>query len=329
MRCLILGAGGFIGQQLLLTLHSMRVEVIVYDRPSVISDLQARFPGIKCVAGNFATEHRWQKLLRGVDVCFHLISTMLPKTSNDAPITDVSENLIGTLHLLEAARHSRPKIIFTSSGGTIYGPPSMECIKEDHATNPLCSYGITKLAIEKYLHLYQHLHDISSVVLRIANPYGPGQKPDAIQGVIAVFMGRVLQNDTVNIWGDGSVVRDYVFVGDVVDALLSAAEYTGPQMTFNIGSGIGYSLQEILRLTEFVTNKKAQVIYLAARNFDIPKSILDISSAKAELNWSPTTSLEKGLAETFNWMTEYLNLATENSALNRRVELLAKNLQCL
>jgi len=304
----------------------MRVDVIVYDRPSVISDLQARFPGIKCVAGNFATEHRWQKLLRGVDVCFHLISTMLPKTSNDAPITDVSENLIGTLHLLEAARHSRPKIIFTSSGGTIYGPPSMECIKEDHATNPLCSYGITKLAIEKYLHLYQHLHDISSVVLRIANPYGPGQKPDAIQGVIAVFMGRVLQNDTVNIWGDGSVVRDYVFVGDVVDALLSAAEYTGPQMTFNIGSGIGYSLKEILRLTEFVTNKKAQVIYLAARNFDIPKSILDISSAKAELNWSPTISLEKGLAETFNWMTQYLNLATENSALNRRVELLAKNL---
>ncbi|WP_374240009.1 NAD-dependent epimerase/dehydratase family protein [Zoogloea sp.] len=306
MRCLVLGACGFIGRHLVDDLLENGHEVLAYDRAESLQLITPVHPQLKCIAGDFQRELRWGEILQGVKVCYHLISTSVPKSSNDDPISDVTGNVLGSLHLLEAARRHNVRIVFTSSGGTVYGNLKGDVVREDHPTDPLCSYGITKLAIEKYLQLYRELHGVNSVVLRIANPYGPGQRPDAIQGVIAVFSGRILRNHVLDLWGDGSVVRDYVFVKDVVAAMRAAAAYRGRYFVFNIGAGQGVSLREILVAIEELSGKKAEVIYHPPRGFDIPKSVLDISRANGELGWSPCVSLHEGLRQTLDWMKDYI-----------------------
>lgn len=307
MRCLVLGAGGFIGRHLIDELMASGQEVVAYGRAESLRAIAEKHPSVKCIAGDFPRERHWGDILDGIKVCYHLISTTVPKSSNDDPIGDVTGNVIGTLHLLEAVRRHNVRIVFTSSGGTVYGTLKGEVVSEDHPTDPLCSYGITKLAIEKYLQLYRELYGVSSVVLRIANPYGPGQRPDSIQGVIAVFFGRILRGHAVDIWGDGSVVRDYVFVKDVVAAMKAAATYGGRRTVFNVGSGRGASVREILVAIEEVSGKKADVIYHPARGFDIPKSVLDISNARAELKWAPHVGIRAGLAQTSSWIQTYLD----------------------
>ena len=304
MKCLVLGAAGFLGRHLVSELLAMEHTVIVYDRRFDATNSTLKSEKLKYITGEFSKEHRWTEILKDVQVCFHLISTTVPKSSNDDPIDDVQGNIIGTLNFLENAKKYKIRIVFTSSGGTVYGAVAQDSIDEKHETNPLCSYGITKLAIEKYLLLYQELHGLKSVVLRIANPYGEGQNPDAIQGAIGVFMARALRGHTIDIWGDGSVVRDYLYVSDVVKAMIAASSYGGSSHVFNIGSGIGVSLREILEKIEHIIGKKVDVVFHPPRGFDVPRNVLSISKAQTELGWQPKISMIEGLERTAVWMRE-------------------------
>lgn len=307
MRCLVLGAGGFIGGHLVTSLSDSGHQVIAYGRHFGTKNLANSDLNIEYVIGDFCNEPHWDELLSGVQVCYHLISTTVPKSSNDDPIADVTGNIIGTLHFLEAAKKKSVRIVFASSGGTVYGRINTDSIDEHHPTDPLCSYGITKLAIEKYLLLYRELHGVRSVVLRIANPYGEGQQPDAIQGAVAVFMGRVLRGHTIDIWGDGSVVRDYIYVQDVVQAMIAASEYGGRLNVFNVGSGVGVSLLELLGMIEQVTAKKADIIFHPSRSFDVPRNVLNITAAQKELEWTPQIPMIDGLKKTALWMRKKLD----------------------
>src|SRR5262249_42060795 len=142
--------------------------------------------------------------LEGCQTCFHLVSTTLPKSSNADPVFDVESNVLATIRLLtQAIQTGLKKVVFVSSGGTVYGVPKQIPILETHATDPMCSYGITKLSIEKYLHLFHVLHGLDYTVLRLSNPFGEGQRVHASQGAVAVFLGKVLRGETVEIWGDG------------------------------------------------------------------------------------------------------------------------------
>lgn len=302
MRILVLGAGGFLGMHLVSALCDSGHQVLAYGRNSSLDQLRLSELKVEFVNGDFCKENRWNELLTGVKVCYHLISTTTPKSSNDDPTADVAGNVLGTLNLLEAAKKHNVRVIFTSSGGTVYGTIKNDSIDEEHSTNPLCSYGISKLAIEKYLYLYQELHSVRAVVLRISNPYGEGQQIDSIQGAVAVFMGRVLKGHTIDIWGDGSVIRDYIYVKDVVDAMVSAAVYGGRSTLFNVGCGVGVSLIDLLSAIEQVTGKKADINFHPPRGFDVPKNVLNISKARAELGWSPQVSILEGLKRTENWM---------------------------
>lgn len=307
MRCLVLGASGFIGRHLVTSLTTLGHQVIAYSGHFNNKNLIGENANIEYVTGDFSNENRWGELLAGVQVCYHLISTTVPKSSNDDPIADVAGNIIGTLNFLEAARKKNIRIVFTSSGGTIYGRINSDSIEENHATDPLCSYGITKLTIEKYLLLYHELHGVRSVILRIANPYGEGQQPDSIQGAVAVFMGRVLRGHTIDIWGDGSVIRDYIYVQDVVRSMIAASEYGGRLNVFNIGSGGGVSLLELLGMIEQVTAKKADIIFHPSRSFDVPINVLNITKAQNELGWTPQVPMIDGLKKTVTWMQEKLD----------------------
>jgi UDP-glucose 4-epimerase len=303
-RCLVLGGRGFIGSHLIDALLRQGNKVRCFERPHIqpLSSDHIGNPNFALFEGDFTSEADVKGALAGCDICFHLVSTTLPKSSNVDPVFDVESNLSGTVRMLEnAVRLGVKKVVFASSGGTVYGVPNQIPIPETHPTDPVCSYGITKLAIEKYLQLFSTLHGLNFTILRFANPYGQRQRIHASQGAVAVFLGKVMRNETVEIWGDGSVVRDYVHIHDVIDALLLAAE-TKDNGIFNIGSGRGHSLNELLDAIERVTGISAERNYLPARAFDVPVSVLSIDRAAHMLNWSPKVSFDEGLVGFYDWL---------------------------
>jgi UDP-glucose 4-epimerase len=295
----VLGASGFIGSHLIDALLERGHRVLALSRsfPGLIGVSALGHPELEYYVVDLSLPQSLEKALHGVDVCFHLASTTLPSTSNLDPGFDIGSNLLGTINLLEAACNAAVKrVVFSSSGGTVYGIPKQVPISESHPTNPTCSYGITKLAIEKYLALYKQLHGLDSVVLRIANPYGERQRQEAAQGAVAVFLAKALRGEAIEIWGDGTVVRDYLHVSDVVRALLAAADYGGTQPLFNIGSGHGLSLNQLIQAIEKELGGDIQVNYTSGRSCDVPVSILDIQLAAFELGWKPGISFSDGLA---------------------------------
>lgn len=300
-KCLILGGGGFIGAEISDQLLAAGWSIRIFDRFGAAPYRTfSNSESVEWVQGDFGKYEKYFELLAGVDVVIHLISTTLPKDSNEFPQKDVTGNIISTLHLLDAmVKSGVKKIVFASSGGTVYGRPKFIPITESHPTNPEVSYGITKLAIEKYLYLYDRLHEINSIVLRIANPYGGRQRIESAQGAIAAFLHRAVRKLSIDIWGDGEVTRDYLHVSDVAKAFALAVEYTGSEKVFNIGSGIGVSLNELLKMIQPLVEYKLTIHYSPGRSFDVPVSILSNKLAYKELGWAPVVSLDQGLKKTF------------------------------
>lgn len=309
-RCLVLGGRGFIGSHLVDSLLARGHAVRCFDRTQVapLGDTHLSNPSFELFKGDLVSEADVTEALVGCEVCFHLASTTLPKSSNADPVFDVESNVLSTVRLLtHAVESGLKKVIFVSSGGTVYGVPTQLPIPETHPTDPVCSYGITKLAIEKYLGLFKRLHGLDYTVLRIANPFGERQRTHASQGAVAVFLGKVLRGEPVEIWGDGSVVRDYIYIADVVDALLAALEWEGNEHVFNIGSGHGRSLNEVLDVIEKVTGRVADRRYLPGRVFDVPTNVLSIERAQRLWGWSPKISFDQGLRQFAEWLSQNPN----------------------
>lgn len=311
MKCVIFGGGGFIGSTIADRLLKDGHELRIYERPRV--DPYREFEKnekVEWVTGDLQSVHDVNDALDGIDVVLHLVSTTLPKNSNDDPIYDVQTNLIATLQMLNAmvARHIR-KIVFISSGGTVYGIPKYLPIDEAHPINPLVSYGITKIAIEKYLHMYEHIHGIKAITLRVANPYGERQRIETAQGAVAAFLHRAMMNMPIEIWGDGTVTRDYIHVSDVAEAFVRAIEYSGPNGVFNISSGSGTSLNELVGMLEEALGNTIERRYLPGRPFDVPVSILSNDLARRELMWTPSISMREGISRTAEWMKWKLSKA--------------------
>jgi len=304
LKCLVLGGGGFLGSHLCNALLARGHSIRVFDRPNLRRF--RKFDGaekIEWFEGDFTNRNDVARIIPGCDVVYHLISTTLPKTSNANTIYDISTNLLGTLHLLELVRNSDiRKIVFISSGGTVYGIPHKIPIKESHPTNPICSYGICKLTIEKYLHLYHHLHGLDYCILRLANPFGERQSVFGDQGAIAVFLYKAMMREKIEIWGDGSVVRDYIHVSHAVDAMIKAIEYKDDKHIFNIGSGKGKSLNDVAEEVTKVTGYKVDIIFKDRRPMDVPVNILDVEKAKHSLKWKPEIKFEDELNATYTWM---------------------------
>jgi UDP-glucose 4-epimerase len=306
-RCLILGGGGFMGSHLAERLLKASYEVRVFDRANRDRrNLAAIADSIEIVEGDFFNESDLQAVVPGSDYVFHLVGTTLPASSNVNPAYDVESNVVGSIRLLDICRtHKVRKVIFSSSGGTVYGIPGQALIHEDHSTHPICSYGISKLAVEKYLHLFFHLYGLDYTVLRISNPYGERQRLDASQGVIAVFLGCMAQGTPIHLWGDGSVTRDFLYVGDVVEAMRLALECTGEQKVFNISAGQGVSVSHLIGVMREVTGIQCSIIHEPERSCDVPRNVLDSSAFRAATHWVPQVSLENGIRRTWEWIRHH------------------------
>ncbi|NWF37916.1 NAD-dependent epimerase/dehydratase family protein [Mariprofundus sp. NF] len=300
MKVLALGGNGFIGShvvdQLLAAGHSVRV----FDRSAEC--FRHPLPTVEYLLGNFNDTFQVAEALQGVDAVCHLISTTIPGTSNLDPVADVESNLINTLHLLEQMRKKNiSRILYLSSGGTVYGNPEHSPVSESCLLNPISSYGVVKVAIENYLHMYKHLYGLQPVILRPSNPYGPRQGGAGLQGLIGTLLTCILHDEGIEIWGDGSIVRDYIHVSDLARLCVMALESESCGL-FNAGSGMGCSINEMITLIQSLVNEQLQVQYREGRAFDVEEIVLDIRRAENRFNWKPEISLGDGIRGQMNWL---------------------------
>jgi len=299
MNCTVLGGGGFIGSAITdrLLAEGHRVKVLVRSNRPPYRSFSPKEP-VQWISGDFANEELLKKVMNEAGVVFHLVCTTLPKSSNEHMVYDIESNLIGSLRLLQAARAvGVRKIIFISSGGTIYGRLQYLPIDEAHPTNPIVSYGITKLAIEKYILMYAQLYDLQAVVLRVSNPYGERQRIETAQGAVGIFLKRAFADEPIEIWGDGTTTRDYIHVSDVATAFTKAITYEGPHRVFNVSTSIGTSLNDLVKLIQEIVGRPVQVKYRDSRVFDVPANVLHNSLIKQELGWFPQIDLRKGISK--------------------------------
>ncbi|MEG9524873.1 MAG: NAD-dependent epimerase/dehydratase family protein [Hyphomicrobiales bacterium] len=308
-RCLVLGGGGFLGLNLCNRLAAVGAEVTCFSRshpqPEVLDRRVSR------VTGQFADRLAIANAVERQDVVFHLIAGSIPESSNRDPSAELAAAPIATLHLLDICRSARiRKLVFSSTGGAIYGIPRAIPIPEQAPTDPISAYGISKLMIEKSLYLYRHLHGIDYQILRIANPYGRFQLGTKHQGLIGSYIHRVLSGLPLEVWGTGEVVRDFLHVDDVSDAFLAAVTYEGPHKILNVGSGVGLSVNQVIAELEAAFGlDRLPCLYKPGRAADVPANVLDTALIRSELGWQPRVALRAGLVSTIEWMRAHLTEA--------------------
>jgi UDP-glucose 4-epimerase len=291
--CAVLGGTGFLGRQLCAELVRQQYVVRSISRSGhPPGSPEMWWENVQWIAGDVGSAVSLDAI-QDADVLLHLASTTYPYTSNRDPVYDLESNTVATVRMLQSGALSNlRKIIFVSSGGTVYGVPQSIPIDESHPTDPICAYGIHKLACEKYIQLFHFMHKIDYAILRVSNMYGPLHETERPFGAVETFMRRCIQGKAIDIWGDGSTTRDYVHVEDVVASLTKSIEHGSPSGIFNIGSGVGHTLNDLVKMLEQRAGAKVKVNYLPQRNFDVPANVLDISKAKEELGWQPRSNLE-------------------------------------
>jgi UDP-glucose 4-epimerase len=295
----VTGGAGFIGSHVVDALLARGDEVHVLDdlssgrRANVADDASLHEGDIRSDASPLFDQVR-------PDVCFHLAAQIDVRVSVEHPDVDAEVNVVGTLRVLEAARKHRTKIVFSSTGGAIYG----ECngpADEEHPRRPLAPYGVSKLAAEEYLAAYNRLYGSSHVSLRYGNVYGPRQDAHGEAGVVAIFMTALRDGKTPRIYGDGTQTRDYVFAGDVAAATVAAAAQDGG--VFNVGTGTETSVLDLYAHIQRAAGIQREPDFAPPRPGELERSVLDASRAAGELGWTAAHSLDHGLAETWAWVS--------------------------
>jgi UDP-glucose 4-epimerase len=306
MKVLVTGGTGFIGsfvvEALLKNGHEVAIIANGRQLPVYLEKLRNK---ITYFQADFGEADALEKALPGCNAVIHLAWSTVPKQTKGATSYEFSSNINSNINLIEKCiDFNIDKFIFISSGGTVYGIPDQVPITELHSLNPISNYGLGKLTMEKLLHLYHYAQKINYTILRVSNAYGERQNLHKNQGVIGVWLKSILQKKKIEIWGDGLVVRDYVYVQDVADAVVLALNQANGAAVYNIGGGKGYSLNDITEKINAVIGISFEVDYQPSRNFDVPINVLDISKASAEIGYHPTIGLSEGIARTWKWIGE-------------------------
>jgi len=306
LNTLVIGGAGFIGTHLVSKLLATGRTVTILDRRT--DAIQELPRGADYIAGDFGQCELIRELLRNHEEVIHLAYTSVPKTSFENPFSDLLENLPPTVQLFAETAESGRKLLFVSSGGTVYGEAGTLPIREDHPTRPISPYGLTKLTLEGYAHLYAVTHGLKFVCVRPANAFGPGQKPFTGQGFIASAMTSMMRGLPVTVFGQRGTVRDYIYVGDLAAGIVSALEKGRPSEIYNLGSGVGRTNMDVIEaITPLLEGLayKIRIEHLPERTFDVRANILDSGKLHKDTGWSPTTPFDKGLLRTREWLKDF------------------------
>ncbi len=304
-RCLVVGGNGFIGSHLSERLLREGYEVAVLDRfKSGVNNLKEISGQIEIFRGSYLDQELLRTAMKGMDYVFHYASSTTPATSIADPDYEIESNLLGSVRLLQIARDEGvKKVIFPSSGGTIYGEPKRLPVREEDCALPSNPYAISKWAVERYLHHFHELYGLDYLILRYSNPYGERQSPYGKQGVIPIFLNRIKHNQRPVIYGDGSMVRDYIYINDIIDATSILFERVIKDKVFNVGSGIGVSLNEIIKTMYSIFGEEIRPIYeINSSRTYVTSIVLDIAKIETKTGWKPSTSIEEGIRKTWIWI---------------------------
>ncbi len=307
MRCCLIGGSGFIGSHLASLLAASGRELTVVGRSA--APIRKLPPGTKYVSGDCGDQQLLRKLISQTDEVVDLAYATVPQTSFADPIFDIQANLPPSVSMLRSAAEARlRRVVLISSGGTVYGVARSLPINEEHPTDPISPYGITKLTIEKYGLMFHRLTGLPVIIVRPGNAFGPGQIPEAGQGFVATAIARVLGNREVTIYGQEGTIRDYVHVTDIARGITSALEHGQPGCCYNIGTGVGKSNLDVLRTIEPLASTHGRRIELRVderRGFDVPVNILDSSRLREVSGWTPRVPFEAGIEETWNFLASF------------------------
>lgn len=305
-KIILFGGAGFIGTNLAIELsQDENNDITLVDRDiNFFEDLRKlNLQKFSYVESDFSGNTNFDELLEGQEVVYHLVSTTVPTTSNQQIPQELSANIIVTSKLLEACvRQNVKKVIFISSGGTVYGKEVCCPLKEETPTYPISSYGLQKITIEKLLYLYHYMYNLDYRIVRLSNPYGPYQRPNGILGAVTTFTYKALNDEEITVFGDGSVVRDFIYIDDAVDAIIKIATQNVEQKTFNLGCGYGTSIKQLLDIISSTLNIHLKIKYVEGRSVDVPVNYLDIQRYEKYFGTLSPISLEEGIKKTAEFM---------------------------
>lgn len=303
---LVLGADGFIGSNLIFSLlkdKAYNIKAFDLFKNNQTKNLEKVKGEIEIISGNFLNRNDIIEALTGVDYVFHFISLTTPGSSRLEPLIDIETNIRGTVVLLEeCVKAGVKKIIFPSSGGAIYGNNSKTIYSETDQTNPISPYAISKLTIEKYLEYFKINYGLEYLILRYSNPYGPRQNITGNQGIIPIFLGLIKQNKPIVVFGDGENVRDFIYIDDLIEATKILAFKDTEYRLYNVGSGEGKSINEVVSIIKNITKRDVDVKHLENRTSDVKVNVLDIRRVVSETGLIPKVSLEEGVKRTWEWI---------------------------
>jgi UDP-glucose 4-epimerase len=308
-KIVVFGGNGFIGRHLVTRLASgnPQASVYVFDRFSSYEEGKdapfSKYPNITIIPGDFFNRDAVNSVLLGADYVFHLISTTNPATSESDPFIDIDTNIRSSIELFELCVENKiKKVIFFSSGGAVYGNIDSDTINEETSPQPLSPYAIGKLTIEHYLRYFKRTHGLDYVIYRIANPYGPGQNIYGKQGVIPIFMHKYAMKEPITIYGDGLMKRDYIYINDLANMIVGSYDKKNEHEIYNIGSGKGTSINELVSTIEKHTNYIVKKTYVDAPSTYIENSVLDTRRFNDEFSLEPTIGLEEGIKRTWDYV---------------------------
>lgn len=306
MNILILGGTGFIGTNLVCELCKDESNYIWVQGSSAehFSDIASlKLNNVSFLQVNLLVEDKYEEMTQNIDMVYHLYSTNSPGTSNTDILSELHSNVAVTTKLLEACLINRVgRVVFISSGGAIYGKSKIYPLSEDMIANPISSYGIQKLTIEKLLHLYHYQNGLDYRIIRLGNPYGPYQRPDGKLGVVTTFVYKALCDEKIQVYGDGAVVRDYIYIDDAIEGIIKIANTEKKYKLFNVSSGIGTSINEIINRIKGQINSSLEIEYLKNRPVDVPFNYLDITRYENCFGNNSFTSLEVGIEKTAHFL---------------------------
>jgi UDP-glucose 4-epimerase len=305
MKILVTGGAGFIGSHLVEELLSNENEILIFDNCLTGKKENLNITGnFKFINDDFGSENSLIEIEKfDPDVCFHLAAQSSVVVSVENPALDFEHNILQPIKLIQVLLKSNcKKLVFTSSGGTIFGEPSViPTAEEDYADEPESPYGVAKKRLNELIKIMTKNSNLKYSILNLSNVYGPRQDPHGEAGVVSIFANKYLNKQEPIIFGDGEQTRDYIYVSDVISALIKASKIENNHF-LNIGTGVETSVNELANSMKTQFNSKINAIYKPAREGELVRSVLNNTKAKQELDWEPEYSLDEGMKEVFNWL---------------------------
>jgi len=300
-KVLITGGNGFIGSYLSDKLSQNNFNVVVVDKfDELFREPIKSIKQIRCEIDDF---DKYSKELKQTEILFHLAATFSPSSSKEKYKSEIISNLFSSIDLFErAAKSGVRKIVLFSSGGSVYGNHKISKIGEGAQTNPISTYGINKLIIEKYLKFFAKKYDFDFLIVRPSNPYGPRQNFDGKQGVISIFLKKIIDGDKISIFGSGNDKKDYIYIDDLISLLFILIK-NNCKGTYNLGSGLGYSINDFLKIFKSTLNLDFKINFCETQNYDVVSFILD-NSKVLNHNKFKFTPIHDGIKKTYNWIKE-------------------------